>query len=79
MSVQIPKQLGKYTVGDADYVGRDPAARPSMAGEAPVDDDKFLVGEDHAGFVSQRRRRALDQIEEALTSWRDLHEEFELL
>ena len=48
--------LSEYTVGDADDVGRDPAARPSMARKAAVDDRKFLVREDHAVFVSQRWR-----------------------
>ena len=64
--------LGEYTVGDADDVGRDPAARPSMARKAAVDDHKFLVSEDHAVFVSQRWRCVFDQIEKALTSWRDV-------
>src|SRR5207245_7404601 len=60
------------TVGDADDVGRDPAARPSTAREASVEDHKFLVSEDHAVFVSQRWRRTFDQIEETLTSRRDV-------
>ena len=64
--------LGEYTVGDADDVGRDPTAWPSMARKAAVDDHKFLVSEDHAVFVSQRWRRTFDQIEETLTSRRDV-------
>src|SRR5271170_3533638 len=64
--------LHEYAVGDADDVGRDPTARPSMARKAPVDDHKFLVSEDYVVFVAQRRRRVFDQIEETLTSRRDV-------
>jgi hypothetical protein len=64
--------LGEYTVGDTDDVGRDPAARPSMARKATVDDDMFLVSEDDAAFVSQGWRHTFDQIKKALTSRRDV-------
>ena len=64
--------LSEYAVGDADDVGRDPTARPSKARKTPVDDHKFLVSEDYVVFVSQRWRRVFDQIEKALTSWRDV-------
>jgi hypothetical protein len=64
--------LGEHTVGDADDVGRDPAARPSMAQKGAVDDDMFLVSEDQAAFVSQGSRRTFDQIKKALTSPRDV-------
>ena len=65
--------LHEYSVSDANDVCRDPVARREpMSREAPMDDYIFVVGEDHAGFVSQGWRRAFDQIEETFTSWRDV-------
>jgi hypothetical protein len=45
--------LSEWAVGDSDDVRRDLAAGgKSLARETAVNDDVFLVSEDHAAFVS---------------------------
>jgi len=64
--------LGENAVGDAADVRGDPGARPTIAGEAAVDDDVVAAGGDHAGLVPQRRRQAADEIEQAFAAGRDV-------
>jgi hypothetical protein len=64
--------LREHAVCDPNHIGRDPTARPAMTRESSVDDDKIVFGHDGSVFVSQRRRRVLDQIEEAVSAGADV-------
>jgi hypothetical protein len=70
--LQHVPMLRKQTISDAYDVGCDPAAGSSMTREPSVDDHDLLFGDDCTVFVSQRRRYALDQIEEGAAPRRDM-------
>jgi len=61
--------LREHAVDDATDVGHDPALWPAESREPAVDDNEIPVGEDDA---VQRRRRALDEVEQAVAARRDV-------
>ena len=60
------------SIDDAEDVRRDPALWPAVTREASMDDHEVAVGHDHARLIFQRRRDALDQIEETIAAGLDM-------
>ena len=53
-------------------VGRNPVHGCAEARKTSVDDDEVAVSHDHPRLVFQRRRHALDEVEEALAAGSDV-------
>src|SRR5207244_13280087 len=53
-------------------VRRDPVHGCPEPRKPPMNDDEVAISHDHPGLVSQRRRHALDQVEEALATGSDV-------
>src|SRR3984893_918358 len=64
--------LDQNAVLDASDVRRNPVHGLAEARKAPMDDHKIFFGYDRSGFVLQRRRQALDKMEETFTARRDM-------
>ena len=64
--------LDENPILDPKDVRRDPVHRLAEARKSPVDDDEVAVGHNHPRLIFQRRRHALDEIEEALTAGSDM-------
>jgi hypothetical protein len=64
--------LHQHAIGDAHHVSGDPTSWSSVTRKPAVHDHQIPFGHDGSVFVSQGRRRALDQIEEAFAPWRDM-------
>ena len=60
------------SIDDTEDVRRDPALWPAVPREASMDDHEVPVGHDHARLIFQRRRDALDQIEETVAAGLDI-------
>jgi hypothetical protein len=60
--------LYEHAIGNADDVGCDPVPWSPIARKSAVDDHEILIGENHTGFIPQRRRHAPDQTEQSLAS-----------
>ena len=64
--------LDKDPILDPEDVRRDPVHGRPESGEATMHHDEVAVSYDHARFVFQRRRHALDEVEEALAAGSDV-------
>src|SRR5438132_4092298 len=62
----------KNTILDPEDVRRDPVHGCPEPREPPMNDDEVAISHDHPGLVFQRRRHALDEVEEALTAGSDV-------
>jgi len=60
--------FGQHPVGDAHNVGGDPISRQPSARKPPVDDDKVVLGHDHAWLVLKGRWRTLYEIEKTFAA-----------
>src|SRR5258708_25326624 len=58
----------KDAVLDPEDVRRDPVHGRPEPRKPPMNDDEVAISHDHAGLVFQRRRHALDEVEEALAA-----------
>src|SRR5260370_25770532 len=64
--------LDEDTIHDPEDVRRDPVHGWPEPRKPPMNDDEVALGHDHPGLVFQRRRHALDEVEEALAAGRDV-------
>ena len=64
--------LDEDPILDPEDVRRDPVHGRPEPRKPPMDDDEVAVSHDHPGLVFQRRRHALDEVEEALAAGRDV-------
>src|SRR5260221_10299229 len=62
----------KDAILDPEDVRRDPVHGCPEPGEATMNDDEVAFSHDHPGLVFQRRRHALDEVEEALAAGSDV-------
>src|SRR5713101_3539964 len=58
----------KDTILDPEDVRRDPVHGRPEPRKTPMNDDEVAISYDHPGLVLQRRRHALDEVEEALAA-----------
>src|SRR5437868_6105305 len=65
--------LDEDSVLDPEDVRRDPVHGRPEPGEATMHYDEVAISHDQPGLVFQRRRHALDEVEEALAAGRDVH------
>jgi hypothetical protein len=64
--------FSEQIIGHTDDIGGDPIPGPASPGKPAVDDHVIAFGNDRARLVSQRRRRAPDQIEQAVAAGFDM-------
>src|SRR5437588_5769504 len=64
--------LDENPILDPHDVCRDPIHRRSEPRKPPVNDNEVALSHDHSGLVFQRRRHALDEVEEALAAGSDV-------
>src|SRR5712671_6521981 len=62
----------KDTLLDPEDVRRDPVHGCPEPRKPPMNDNEVAISHDHAGLVFQRRRHALDEVEEALAAGSDV-------
>jgi len=62
----------KDAVLDPEDVRRDPVHGRPEPRKLPMNDDEVALSHDHPGLVFQRRRRALDEVDEALAAGSDV-------
>src|SRR5438552_6847824 len=62
----------KDTILDPEDVRRDPVHGCPEPRKPPMSDDEVALSHDHPGLVFQRRRHALDEVEEALAAGSDV-------
>src|SRR5712671_6678032 len=62
----------KNTILDPEDVRRDPVHGCPEPRKPPMNDDEVAISHDHPGLVFQRRRHALDEVEEALAAGSDV-------
>jgi hypothetical protein len=60
--------FGEQAASHADDIGGDPILRFSSVHKSAVDDHAIAFGDDGAPLISKGRRRAPDQIEQAVAS-----------
>src|SRR6266404_4732117 len=64
--------LDEDPILDPKDVRRDPVHGRPEPRKPPMNDDEVAIRHDHPGLVFQRRRRALDEVEEALAAGSDV-------
>jgi hypothetical protein len=64
--------LDEYPILDPENVRRDPVHECPEPRKTSVDNDEVALSNDHPRLVFQRRREALDEVEEALTAGGDV-------
>jgi hypothetical protein len=64
--------LDKDPILDPKDVCRDRVDGRPEPRKAPMTDDEFAISHDHPRLVFQRRRHALDEVEEALAAGSDV-------
>src|SRR5882757_401108 len=64
--------LDRDTILDPEDVRRDPVHGCPEPRKPPMNDDEVTIGHDRPGLVLQRRRQALDEVEEALAAGSDV-------
>ena len=57
---------------ETNDIGGDPVHRCAKARKTAMDDNEVSLGEDEPWLILQRRRKAFDEIEEALTTWSNM-------
>src|SRR3989454_10162802 len=60
--------LDEHPVLQTNDIGGDPIHRRAKAGETAMDNHEISPGEDDACLILQRGRKALDEIEQALSA-----------
>src|SRR5260370_34935768 len=61
--------LDQNAVLDANDVGRNPVHGQAEVRKSPVHDDEIPFSHNRSGLIFESRRKALDEIEQALTTW----------
>src|SRR5882724_10885362 len=64
--------LDEDPILDPENVRRDPVHGCPEPRKPPMNDDEVAIGHDRPGIVFQRRRHALDEVEEALAARSDV-------
>src|SRR6202047_2568625 len=64
--------LDEDPILDAEDVRRDPVHGCPEPRKPPMNNDEVAISHDHPGLVFQRRRHALDEVEEALAAGSDV-------
>src|SRR5258708_24602099 len=64
--------LDEKAILDTNDVRRNPVHRLAEARKSPVHDHKIFVGHNRSRFILQRRRDALDELKEAVTTRFDM-------
>ena len=64
--------LDEDPILDPEDVRRDPVHGCPEPRKTPMNDDEVAVSNDHPWLVLQRRRHALDEVEEALAAGSDM-------
>ena len=64
--------LDQNSVLDAKNVRCDPVDGLAEARKSPVHDHKIFFGHNRSGFILQRRRKALDEIEQTVATGPDM-------
>jgi hypothetical protein len=60
--------LDEYPVLETNDIGGDPVHRCAKARETAMDNHEVSLGQDEPWLILQRRWKALDEIEKALTT-----------
>ena len=60
--------LDEQPVLETNDIGGDPLHRRAKAGETAMDHHEIFPGDDDARLILQRGRKALDEIEQALSA-----------
>src|SRR5258705_6135956 len=64
--------LNQKAVLDAKNVRCNPIRRLAMPRKPSVDDDELVLSDNRVVFILQRRRDALDKIEQAVATWLEM-------
>ena len=64
--------LDQNPILDSEDIGGNPVHRLAEARKSPVYDHKIFIGYNHSRFILQRWRDALDEIEQAVATGRDM-------